>query len=48
MFEHYSYFKGVRTQRLYYKLIGYIIKNNFVYFGDFMRWREASNDRKLE
>jgi hypothetical protein len=48
MFERYSYCKGVRTRRLYYKPTGDIIKNNFVCFGCFMRWREASNDRKLE
>jgi hypothetical protein len=47
MFERYSYFKGVRTRRLYYKPTGDIIKNNSVCFGGFMRWREASNDRKL-
>jgi EAL domain-containing protein (putative c-di-GMP-specific phosphodiesterase class I) len=48
MYERYSYFKGVTTRRLYYKPIGDIIKNKFVYLGGLMRWRDASNDRKLQ
>jgi uncharacterized protein involved in cysteine biosynthesis len=39
---------GSGTRWLYYKPIEDIIKNIIVYFGDFMSWNEASNERKLE